>query len=102
METHEILGYAILSALLLSAVLSRLNSEGGALRRWGLTALLAIASLLVFQNADLGGRMVYVHGAGVRAAARGMQSEAGPQGAAEPAKKPHRHVPGQGGSHHHD
>lgn len=66
METHEAIG---ISALIVAGILvlwSFWTREGRPQKTWGFLALLGLVVLMVLQNADLGGRMVFVEGAAVQ------------------------------------
>lgn len=94
METHEKIGIA---GLILSGILflwSFWKSEGFPKARILFLALLALATLAVLQNADIGGRMVFVEGAAVKAAVPPPQ-----EGSDIELKAPDPHH-GDGGHHH--
>ncbi|MBI4125747.1 MAG: DUF2231 domain-containing protein [Deltaproteobacteria bacterium] len=68
MLTHEKIGIGV---LILAGVLffwSFFTCEGRPKRPWLFLLGLVLATLMVLQNGDLGGRMVFVKGAGVKAA----------------------------------
>lgn len=67
MGTHRTLGFAILALGVLLMIWSFLKHEGLPKASKLFLALLTITVLLIMQNADLGGRMVFVEGAAVKA-----------------------------------
>lgn len=66
MEVHETLGIAILISGLLLSVWTFFQKEGLPKKPRLFLIALALPALLVLQNADLGGRMVFLHGAAVK------------------------------------
>lgn len=105
METHQTLGFAILGLGLLLTIWSFLKREGAPRGSIVFMALLGITVLVIFQNGDLGARMVFVEGAAVKAVPTQPEAETLPeQGAPAPENKPemkkdsHDH---HGHDHHH-
>ena len=68
MQTHKTLGLLILPISLLLAGWSFLHKAQQPKGRYAFLALLFVVTGLVIQNADLGARMVFVEGAGVKPA----------------------------------
>jgi uncharacterized membrane protein len=68
METHESVGLTIMVLAGIVLVWSFWQVDNVPRRLWPFIAVLAVASYLVLQNGDIGGRMVYVQGAAVRPA----------------------------------
>ncbi len=68
MEMHEILGFGVLGSSLGLLGWSAVKRDHRPPVPGLFVAILGCAALLVLQTADLGGRMVFVEGAGVRAA----------------------------------
>lgn len=108
MQTHEKTGYLIVGI-------------GGALSLWSFfrkagyprvfpafLGALAALCLLVFLNADLGGRMVFIHGAGVKVAAplieegRPQPLKKGPETDSDKKQEPPTAVPTPKAGHPHD
>lgn len=69
MQTHRVLGLLIGLISLFLFGWSFVQREQQPKASWAFLALLAGMTYLVLQNADLGGRMVFVEGAGVKATA---------------------------------
>lgn len=67
METHEILGFIILGLGVLLMIWSFLKREETPKASKLFLLLFGFTVLLIMQNADLGGRMVFVEGAAVKA-----------------------------------
>lgn len=66
METHEALAYFIVAIGAVITVWSFIRQNLKPRFLTGFIGLLALVCLSIFLNADLGGRMVFVHGAGVK------------------------------------
>lgn len=66
--THRAIGISILLVSLLLAAWSFAQVDERPRGAGGFLAVLGIANLLVMQNADLGARMVFLHGAAVKPA----------------------------------
>lgn len=66
--THRTIGISILLVSLLLAAWSFAQVDQRPRGAWAFLAVLGIANLLVMQNADLGARMVFLHGAAVKPA----------------------------------
>jgi len=73
METHEKTGYGNVALGGVLSLWSFLRKEARPRGYPVFLGLLAVLCLTVFLSADLGGRMVYIHGAGVKAAAPLME-----------------------------
>lgn len=69
MELHEGIGIAVLSLSAGLVVWSALRKDHRPPAAVAFVCVLGVTVLLALQNADLGGRMVFVEGAGVRATA---------------------------------
>ncbi|OGQ08562.1 MAG: hypothetical protein A3G32_00190 [Deltaproteobacteria bacterium RIFCSPLOWO2_12_FULL_40_28] len=67
METHEVLGFSSLALVVILIIWSFLKREGKPKVSPLFLVLLGITTLAILQNADLGGRMVFVEGAAVKA-----------------------------------
>lgn len=67
MLTHEKIGIAVLVLGGLLVLWSFFVREGNNKKPWVFLLLLAFTTLLVLQNGDVGGRMVFVEGAAVKA-----------------------------------
>jgi len=65
MITHKYMGFMILGLSVLLSVWSLLSKSLIPKAKIGFLSLFAIMSLLIAQSADLGGRMVFLHGVGV-------------------------------------
>lgn len=67
MESHELVGWIVLGGCLLMFGWSMWREDEGDKPRatYGFLTGLLLLNLVLVQQADLGGRMVYVHGAGV-------------------------------------
>lgn len=76
METHEAVGLAVLGLVSLALVWSFFQSEHRPRFVWPFLAVLGLAVLGAMQTADLGARMVYLHGAAVKPVAE-ARAEAG-------------------------
>ncbi|OFZ53414.1 MAG: hypothetical protein A2428_10100 [Bdellovibrionales bacterium RIFOXYC1_FULL_54_43] len=87
-ETHEAIGWTVLSLSLLLTVWSFWRADGMPRHVWGFLGLLGVTSLLVLQNGDIGSRMVYLHGAAVKPAADSGSAQ-------------HGQSEGSGHRHHH-
>lgn len=86
LETHEATGW---TTAVLSVLAFLLAWKGrGARAAWGAAALAALALAAAAQTADLGGRMVYLEGAGVKPA---MEAAAKAEPAAPAGHEHHRH-----------
>ena len=90
MRTHQTLGFAILGLGALLMIWSILKREGRPKAPKLFLCLLGFTALLIMQNADLGGRMVFVEGAAVKAVP--MPEE----------RRVHEHGGAEHGDHHHD
>jgi len=66
METHSTLGWAILIGVVLLTAWSFFTNEGAPKAPYAFLIALILLNLTVLQQADLGGRLVYVEGAGVK------------------------------------
>ncbi|OGH55604.1 MAG: hypothetical protein A3G34_00850 [Candidatus Lindowbacteria bacterium RIFCSPLOWO2_12_FULL_62_27] len=69
MHTHEIVGFTVLGLSIVLLTWCSLRREHRPPAAPAFVAVLGVTALLALQNADLGGRMVFVEGAGVKAAA---------------------------------
>lgn len=78
METHEAVGLAVLGLASVACVWSFFHSEQRPRYAWPFLALLGLSVLGVMQAADLGGRMVYLHGAAVKPVIEARQEKAPP------------------------
>lgn len=96
METHQLIGYAVLGLATVTTLWSFARSEGRPRAPKLFLTLLAATILLTLQNADLGGRMVFVEGAAVKAVLP-AESEAAVPGTAAGEKE---HGPHEHGDHH--
>ncbi len=67
METHEMIGFIILGLGALLTLWSFLKRDGMPKASKLFLVLLGLTVLVILQNADLGGRMVFVEGAAVKA-----------------------------------
>jgi uncharacterized membrane protein len=65
MQTHKTIGLILLGIVAIQVIWSFWHREYKPKAVWGFIGLLLLATLLVLQNADLGGRMVYLEGAAV-------------------------------------
>ena len=72
---HTQVGFGILFLGFALSLWSFLNRNNGLKFRWIFLALLAFAALAALQNGDLGGRMVFIEGAGVKPALPAMEPE---------------------------
>lgn len=89
--THRTLGLAILALSLGLAAWSFAVVDQRPRGAWAFLAVLGLANLLVMQTADLGARMVFLHGAAVKPA----QELIAPKGAHGPSgheAQPHEHA----------
>lgn len=88
---HRTLGLSILALSLGLAAWSFAVIDQRPRGAWAFLAVLGLANLLVMQNADLGARMVFLHGAAVRPAQELIAPEAahGPSGH---ETQPHEHA----------
>lgn len=68
METHETLGYFIAATGVALALWSFIQKNGKPRLLPGFIGTLALTCLIILLNADLGARMVFVQGAGVKIA----------------------------------
>lgn len=73
MQTHEKTGYLIVGVGGLLSLWSFFRKEGRPRLYPAFLGVLAALCLLIFLSADLGGRMVFIHGAGVKVAAPLME-----------------------------
>lgn len=87
---HKSIGFVILAAAAALCLWSRTSPEERPRTAWAFLAASAALSLLVLQNADLGGRMVFLQGAGVRPL---LEKMAPHQHGGEPSRPepPHEH-----------
>lgn len=104
MEVHELLGFTILGLGTFLTVWSFLKRDSLPKAPKGFMVLLVVANLVILQNADLGGRMVFVEGAAVKAMPASKEEhphhdhgESVPQ---ESEEGPHDHHD-DGHDHHH-
>lgn len=104
METHQTLGYAILAVGVFLMIWSFWKHEGTPRAPKIFLVLLGFTVLMILQNADLGGRMVFVEGAAVKAMPSSQEEhhhhdhgESAPQ---ENEEAPHEHHD-HGHDHHH-
>lgn len=67
METHQLIGYTILGLSAIAVIWSFVRREGKPRAPRLFLLLLLVTVLFTLQNADLGGRMVFVEGAAVKA-----------------------------------
>ncbi len=89
MGTHQNIGFAILALGVLLMIWSFLKREGIPKGSKSFMILMGFTVLLIMQNADLGGRMVFVEGAAVKAMQTQTKEEApDDHGEAVPEKKP--------------
>lgn len=105
MGTHQTLGFAILGLGLFLTIWSFLKRQGVPKASIAFMVLLGITVLVIFQNGDLGARMVFVEGAAVKAMPTPSETKTLPEpGGAVPENKPemkkdsHDH---HGHDHHH-
>lgn len=70
METHQIIGFAILALAVVLMIWSFLKREGIPKASSLFLVLFGLTTLATLQNADLGARMVFVEGAAVKAMPR--------------------------------
>lgn len=68
MQTHMIIGYWIIGLGIVLSGWSFWQRDHCPKGFWGFIGLLALANYFVFQNGDLGGRMVFIEGAAVKPA----------------------------------
>ncbi|MBI4396584.1 MAG: DUF2231 domain-containing protein [Elusimicrobia bacterium] len=97
METHEAIGIALLVSAAVLSAWSFWQADQRPRGAWFFLAGLAFSTFLALQNGDLGSRMVYLEGAGVRPAV----SVISPSPAAEerPKDLPDTHGQNQGHPH---
>lgn len=74
METHEILGFTILGLGTLLVIWSFLARDKAPKASMFFLLMVGFTVLLVLQNADLGGRMVFVEGAAVKAMPKAQEN----------------------------
>lgn len=91
MLTHQMIGYIVLSFGSVLALWSFVRQEG--LPRFPKLFLLVLflTSVMVLQNGDLGGRMVFVEGAAVKAAASKPKPEQSNHHHEDDDQEPHHH-----------
>ena len=68
MQTHKIIGIGVVVSLVVLSVMSYRNLDVRGKLRWVFYAVLLFGNVFIALNSDLGARMVYVEGAGVKAA----------------------------------
>lgn len=95
METHELIGFIILALAGILTIWSFLRREGQPRLPKLFLVMLALSVLVIFQNSDLGGRMVYLEGAAVKAVSN-PEAESPPKQPGEsenetPETAPHHH-----------
>lgn len=100
MEVHELLGFTILGLGAFLTVWSFLKREGMPKASKGFMVLLILANFIILQNADLGGRMVFVEGAAVKALQVEPSRETSPD--LEEAKPDKEHTTHEHHDHGHD
>lgn len=91
MGTHKILGFTILGLGTLLMIWSFLKHAGAPKLSKLFLLLFGFTVLLILQNADLGGRMVFVEGAAVKAAATKFESEPNNHHHGDDSQHPHHH-----------
>jgi len=93
MKTHEFIGWVLLGTSALLAIWSVWQQNHLPKAHWGFLAVLIFASYLVSQTADIGGRMVYLEGAGVKPAVSAIAEKNFATGhhGSEEAGEPHHH-----------
>ena len=100
MESHELVGWIVLGGCFLSFGWSMWCDKDDKPRaNYGFLTGLLVLNLVLVQQADLGGRMVYVHGAGVSPVMEKMSDEGHshsqpgepPQASSSPEKTPDSH-----------
>lgn len=88
--THRTIGLSILALSLGLAAWSFAAVDQRPRAVWAFLAVLGFANLLVMQNADLGARMVFLHGAAVKPAQELIAPKGGHAPSADEAQ-PHEH-----------
>ena len=102
METHETIGILVGAVALVLVGWSFAHRDQRPVGALGFLLGLLGASYLVLQNGDLGGRLVFVEGAGVKAAVPLVAGEPPPGGHHAPHHHGHDHAPhGDGAAHGH-
>ena len=95
LEAHEQIGWWIARLGVAAAGWSFFQRDHRPRLAPAFLALLGVVTLMVAQNGDLGGRMVYVEGAGVKAALPAVTSQPQPNDEEEPHhhdEQPHEHT----------
>lgn len=82
-ETHETLGWTVLILSGVLALWSFWREEETPKGVYGFLAVLALTNIVLVQQGDIGGRLVYVQGAGVKPAMAQMDMSAHSAGAEE-------------------
>jgi uncharacterized membrane protein len=90
MDTHRVTGLILLGLTAALALWSFCQAEQRPKAPWAFLVATAVACYFALQNGDLGSRMVYLEGAGVKPAASVIGAES----------HHHTHPPGE--HHHHD
>ena len=83
MQTHRTIGLVLAGVLVVLTLWSFWQAEHRPRAAWAFLGVLACATYLVLQNADIGSRMVYVQGAAVKPAVQAITSTE--------AHQPHAH-----------
>src|SRR4029453_3180528 len=103
METHETIGFVILGLGTLLTLWSFMRSGAAPKASKIFMGFLGLTVLLILQNADLGGRMVFVEGAAVKAVPAPAEPGSSTEGGLVPetGKDSHDHHGHEGQHHHH-
>jgi uncharacterized membrane protein len=101
MQTHKTMAYFIVSSGVIMVVWSFIRRESKPCCFIGFIGILALVCLAVLLNADLGGRMVFVEGAAVKAMPT-PQEEHHEHGESEGENSDHHHGDESQSPHHHE